>query len=42
MLTLHRLVGKTGGEIFHEMMLRKGVKHICMYNLLEEEPYPIN
>lgn len=21
----------TGGEIFHEMMLRQGVKHICMY-----------
>lgn len=21
----------TGGEIFHEMMLRQGVKHICKY-----------
>ena len=21
----------TGGEIFHEMMLRQGVKHICMF-----------
>ena len=24
-----RFIGKTGGEIFHEMMLRHGVKHIC-------------
>lgn len=24
-------IGKTGGEIFHEMMLRKGVKHIFGY-----------
>lgn len=24
-----RFIGKTGGEIFHEMMLRRGVKHIC-------------
>jgi acetolactate synthase-1/2/3 large subunit len=22
-------IGKTGGEIFHEMMLRHDVKHIC-------------
>ena len=22
-------VGLSGGEIFHEMMLREGVKHIC-------------
>lgn len=26
----HSMVGMTGGEIFHEMMLRQGVKHICM------------
>jgi acetolactate synthase-1/2/3 large subunit len=26
-----RFIGKTGGEIFHEMMLRQGVKHICAY-----------
>jgi acetolactate synthase-1/2/3 large subunit len=25
----HSFVGMTGGEIFHEMMLRQGVKHIC-------------
>jgi hypothetical protein len=25
----HSFVGKTGGEIFHEMMLRHDVKHIC-------------
>lgn len=25
----HSLVGLKGGEIFHEMMLRNGVKHIC-------------
>lgn len=25
----HSFVGMTGGEIFHEMMLRHGVKHIC-------------
>lgn len=25
----HSLVGLKGGEIFHEMMLRHGVKHIC-------------
>lgn len=24
-------VGLTGGEIFHEMMLRQGVKHICKF-----------
>ena len=27
----HSLVGLKGGEIFHEMMLRHGVKHICAY-----------
>jgi acetolactate synthase-1/2/3 large subunit len=26
----HSFVGMTGGEIFHEMMLRQEVKHICM------------
>jgi acetolactate synthase-1/2/3 large subunit len=26
----HSLVGLKGGEIFHEMMMRHGVKHICM------------
>ena len=25
----HSFVGMKGGEIFHEMMLRHGVKHIC-------------
>ena len=25
----HSLVGLKGGEIFHEMMLRHGVKHVC-------------
>ena len=25
----HSFIGMTGGEIFHEMMLRQGVKHIC-------------
>lgn len=24
-----RFVGLSGGEIFHEMMLRLGVKHVC-------------
>lgn len=27
----NRFIGKTGGEIFHEMMLRHGVKHICAF-----------
>ena len=27
----HSFIGKTGGEIFHEMMLRHGVKHIFGY-----------
>lgn len=26
----HSFVGMKGGEIFHEMMKRQGVKHICM------------
>lgn len=25
----HSFVGMKGGEIFHEMMLRQGVKHVC-------------
>jgi len=29
--TYHRFIGKTGGEIFHEMMLRHGVKHVCRF-----------
>lgn len=28
----HSFVGMTGGEIFHEMMLRQGVKHVCTSN----------
>jgi hypothetical protein len=31
LLTVCRFIGKTGGEIFHEMMLRQGVKHICTF-----------
>jgi acetolactate synthase I/II/III large subunit len=27
----HSFVGMNGGEIFHEMMLRHNVKHVCMY-----------
>ena len=27
----HSLVGLKGGEIFHEMMLRHDVKHICAF-----------
>jgi len=27
----HSFVGMTGGEIFHEMMLRLNVKHICTH-----------
>ena len=37
--TPSRFVGKTGGEIFHEMMLRHGVKHICALLLAWYEPY---
>ena len=29
----HSFVGMTGGEIFHEMMLRQGVKHVCMFSI---------
>lgn len=25
----HSFIGLSGGEIFHEMMLRQGVKHVC-------------
>ena len=28
----HSFVGMKGGEIFHEMMLRQGVKHICRWH----------
>jgi len=28
----HSFVGMKGGEIFHEMMLRQGVKHICAFS----------
>jgi acetolactate synthase-1/2/3 large subunit len=31
----HSFVGMTGGEIFHEMMLRQGVKHICTAYFLD-------
>jgi acetolactate synthase-1/2/3 large subunit len=27
----HSFVGMTGGQIFHEMMLRHGVKHVCTW-----------
>jgi len=27
----HRFIGLSGGEIFHEMMLRQGVKHVCTF-----------
>ena len=41
----HSLVGLKGGEIFHEMMLRHGVKHVCTSILprlqfLESAPMP--
>lgn len=26
---VNSFIGLSGGEIFHEMMLRQGVKHIC-------------
>lgn len=26
----HSFVGMTGGDIVHEMLLRQGVKHVCM------------
>ena len=28
----HSFVGMSGGQIFHEMMLRQGVKHVCRCN----------
>ena len=36
----HSFVGMKGGEVFHEMMLRQGVKHICKYCLLYTSPSP--
>lgn len=27
------MVGMSGGEIFHEMMLRQGVKHVCEFSV---------
>lgn len=33
----HSFVGMTGGQIFHDMMLRHGVKTICKYSL---SPFP--
>jgi hypothetical protein len=33
----HSFIGKTGGEIFHEMMLRQGVKHICELSLTSNQ-----
>lgn len=30
----HSFIGMTGGQIFHEMMLRHEVKHVCMYSAL--------
>lgn len=27
----HSFVGMKGGEIFHEMMLRHNVKHVCEF-----------
>jgi hypothetical protein len=38
-----RFVGLSGGQIFHEMMLRLGVKHICesslAYQLFVKSPF---
>jgi len=28
----HSFVGLSGGQIFNEMMLRQGVKHICAFS----------
>jgi acetolactate synthase-1/2/3 large subunit len=33
----HSFVGMTGGQIFHEMMLRQGVKHICTFPVSAEQ-----
>ena len=38
----HSFVGMTGGEIFHEMMLRQGVKHICTPFFARETPILVN
>lgn len=37
----HSFVGMTGGEIFHEMMLRQGVQHICMASPIAVTPRTI-
>lgn len=34
----HSLVGMTGGQIFHEMMLRQGVKKICTWSVATLKP----
>lgn len=34
----HSFVGMTGGEIFHEMMLRQGVEHVCTFNAPSPPP----
>ena len=36
----HSFVGMTGGQIFHEMMLRQGVKHICMSMSMSQSQSP--
>lgn len=38
----HSFVGMTGGQIFHEMMLRQGVKHICMSQSQSQSQSPPN
>jgi acetolactate synthase-1/2/3 large subunit len=32
----HSFVGMNGGQIFHEMMLRQGVKEICRWHCSQE------
>jgi hypothetical protein len=32
LIAVFSFVGLSGGEIFHEMMLRQGVKHICQWH----------
>lgn len=34
------MVGMSGGEIFHEMMLRQGVKHVCEYLMTDIAQLP--
>ena len=36
----HSFVGMKGGEIFHEMMLRQNVKHVCTLHHLRHEQVP--